>query len=206
MAVGKLVPEDTVFFLCDVQTRFRSLIHGFEDVVATANKMLKVAKALNIPVLVTVQNPKALGYTAPEIALDSLGPLLIGKLEKTLFSMVTPETKAILSDHSNVKSVVLFGIETQVCVLQTALDLLELNYHVHVIADGVSSCNVEEISIALDRIRQAGGHITTSESVAFQLQRDASMTTFKPFSSIIKEEKEATKKSLVTLCGRRSVL
>ena len=53
----------------------------------------------------------ALGYTAPEIALDSLGPLLIGKLEKTLFSMVTPETKAILSDHSNVKSVVLFGIE-----------------------------------------------------------------------------------------------
>jgi hypothetical protein len=53
----------------------------------------------------------ALGYTAPEIALDSLGPLHLGTLEKNSFSMVTPETKAILSNHTHVKSVVLFGIE-----------------------------------------------------------------------------------------------
>lgn len=63
-------------------------------------------------------------------------------------------------------------------MLQTALDLLELNYNVHIIADGVSSCNKEEIPIALDRIRQAGGQITTSESAAFQLQRRISFYHF----------------------------
>lgn len=56
-------------------------------------------------------------------------------------------------------------------MLQTALDLLDLGYPVHVLADGVSSCNREEVPIALERIRQAGGLVTTSESAAFQLQR-----------------------------------
>jgi len=206
MPVAKLVPEETVFFLCDVQTRFRSLIHGYEDVVATSNKMLKVAKVLNVPVLVTEQNPKALGSTAPEIIIDSLGPLHLGTFEKTLFSMVTPDTKRILNSNNQIKSVVLFGVETHVCVFQTALDLLELNYNVHIISDGVSSCNKEEIPIALAGIRQAGGHITTSESAAFQLQRDSSKTAFRTFSGVIKGEKDATKKGLEVLCPHRSVL
>lgn len=60
--------------------------------------------------------------------------------------------------------------QAHVCVLQTALDLIDLGYNVHLIADGVSSCNQEEVPIALNRIRQAGGQITTSESAAFQLQ------------------------------------
>jgi len=204
--IAKLVPDETVFFLCDLQTRFRSLIHGYEDVVTTTNKMLKVAKVLNIPVLVTEQNPKALGSTAPEIIIDSLGPLHLGTIEKTLFSMVTPEVKAILNTNSRLKSVVLFGIESHVCVLQTALDLLELSYNVHIIADGVSSCNKEEVPIALARIRQAGGQITTSESAVFQLQRDSSNPTFRTFSGIIKEQKEPTKKALEVLCPHRSVL
>jgi len=204
--IAKLVPDETVFFLCDLQTRFRSLIHGYEDVVTTTNKMLKVAKVLNIPVLVTEQYPKALGSTAPEIIIDSLGPLHLGTIEKTLFSMVTSEVKAILNTNTRLKSVVLLGIESHVCVLQTALDLLELNYNVHIIADGVSSCNREEVPIALARIRQAGGQITTSESAVFQLQRDSSNPNFKTLSEIIKEQKEPTKKVLEVLCPHRSVL
>jgi hypothetical protein len=136
--------------------------------------------------------PTALGYTAPEIIIDSLGPLHLGTIEKTLFSMVTPEVKSILNANTHIKSVVLVGIEvggsqniflesnlshrsivlqSHVCVFQTALDLLELKYDVHVLADGVSSSNPEEVPIALAGIRQAGGHITTSECAAFQLQR-----------------------------------
>lgn len=60
--------------------------------------------------------------------------------------------------------------QSHICVLQTTLDLLEGGYDVHVIADGVSSCNPEEVPIALERMRQAGAQITTSESLAFQLQ------------------------------------
>lgn len=69
----------------------------------------------------------------------------------------------------------LISFKAHVCVLQTALDLLDLGYPVHVLADGVSSCNREEVPIALERIRQAGGLVTTSESAAFQLQRTSIM-------------------------------
>jgi hypothetical protein len=62
-----------------------------------------------------------------------------------------------------------FTSQSHVCVLQTALQLISLGYGVHVLADGVSSCNKEEVPIALNRIQQAGGMITTSESAVFQL-------------------------------------
>ncbi|KAG1773842.1 Isochorismatase-like protein [Suillus occidentalis] len=182
--VAKLVPEETVFFLCDVQTRFKNAIFGFDELVLTINKMLKIAKR------------KGLGNTIPDIDLPALGPLLLATIEKGLFSMVTPE----------IKSVVLFGIESHVCVLQSALDFIEAGYNVHVIADGVSSCNKEEIPFALARIRQSGGYITTSESTAFQLQRDAGVPGFKSFSNIIKEEKDNTVRTLQKLLQHRAVL
>ncbi|EGO01561.1 hypothetical protein SERLA73DRAFT_176917 [Serpula lacrymans var. lacrymans S7.3] len=204
--VAKLVPQETVFFLCDVQTRFREAIYGFDALILTANKMLKVAKNMDIPVVVTEQNPKGLGPTVPEIDVASLGSLHVATIDKTLFSMVTPEVKELLKARPNLKSVVLFGIESHVCVLQSALDLVEAGYNVHVIADGVSSCNKEEVPYALARIRQSGGYITTSESAAFQLQRDSHSTTFKPFSKIIKDEKDNTKQAVQVLLQHRSVL
>jgi hypothetical protein len=102
------------------------------------------------------------------------------------------------------------------------LDLLELGYDVHVLADGVSSCNKEEVPWALERMRQAGAQITTSESMLFQLQGnafflrrcdvllvnhaglvDASRPNFKAFANVIKEEKEATLQTLQTLLPTR---
>jgi nicotinamidase-related amidase len=206
MPVVKLAPTETVLFLCDIQTRFRSIIYGYDEMVATVNKMLKIAKVLDIPVVVTEQNPRALGTTEPQIPIDSLGALHLGTIEKSLFSMVTPEVKSILNTNSHLRSVVLLGIESHVCVLQTALDLLELGYNVHVIADGISSCNRAEVPIALARIQQAGGQITTSESAAFQLQHDATKPNFKAFSSIIKSEVESTKKAMEVLCQHRTAL
>jgi hypothetical protein len=107
-------------------------------------------------------------------------------------------------------------------VLQSALDLIEAGYNVHVIADGVSSSNKEEIPFALARIQQGGGYITTSESAAFQLQRalfiseyggayslisgDAGLPGFKPFSNIIKEEKDNTVRTLQKMLQHRSFL
>ncbi|KAH8105498.1 Isochorismatase-like protein [Cristinia sonorae] len=196
--VKKLEAASTVFFLCDLQTRFRSAIFAFDDVVATANKMLKVANILGVPVVATVQNAKALGPLVPELDLESLGAQHIATIDKTLFSMYNPEVKAIL-DARLCKSVVLFGIESHICVLQSTLDLLEAGYDVHIIADGVSSCNKEEVPFALERMRQAGAQITTSESIAFQLQRDSSGPTFKEFSKVIKNEKDTTIRVLQNL-------
>ncbi|KAF8914136.1 Isochorismatase-like protein [Gymnopilus junonius] len=197
-------PPHSLFFLCDIQTKFKPAIHAYHHVVATANKMVRLANLLDIPVVVTTQNTKALGPTDPEIDLQSLGSLLHGPFDKSLFSMYTPEVQAVL-DALPIESIVIFGIESHVCVLQTVLALLATaKYTVHVVTDGVSSCNSFEIPIALDRLRAEGAIVGTSESIAFQLMRDASSPNFKAFSKFIKEVKETTKATGEVLLQGRS--
>ncbi|KAI0283720.1 Isochorismatase-like protein, partial [Russula aff. rugulosa BPL654] len=132
--------------------------------------------------------------------LASLGPLHLRTVEKTLFSMTTPKFLSVL-DKRPFQSLVLMGIESRICVL--TLDLLERGYDVHVLADGVSSGNKEEVPWALQRMRQAGAQTTTSESILFQLQVDASGPNFKPFSKVIKEEKEYLQRLRSSLLHKR---
>jgi len=205
LATSIPTPESTIFFLCDIQTSLAPSIHGIQEVVFTTNKMLKIAKLLGCEVLVTEQYPQRLGSTVPEVDLQSLGPLCLPPIAKTSFSMLIPAVQSILSARSSIKDIILVGIETHVCVLQSALDLLSFGYNVHILADGVSSSNKEEIPIALARIRQAGGLITTSESIAFQLFRNSTNPNFRAFSSIIKEEKEGTAKALQVLQPRSAL-
>ncbi|KAH9962417.1 Isochorismatase-like protein [Russula dissimulans] len=200
--VVKLIPAQTAFLFCDIQSKFRPAIHGFDSVVATGNKLLRIAKLHEIPVIVTEQNPRGLGKTDERLDVASIGPLHLATIEKSLFSMATPEFLSLIESRG-FKSFILTGIESHVCVLQSTLDLLERGYDVHVLADGVSSCNIEEVPWALERMRQAGAQITTSESILFQLQVDASRPNFKAFSNIIKEEKEATTQALQTLLPTR---
>lgn len=127
-------------------------------------------------------------------------------IAKTRFSMFLPDTTPQWLEQANdgrgVSSVVIFGIESHVCVLQTTLDLLARGIDVHVLADGVSSCNAGERGIALDRMRQAGAQVTTSESTLFQLLDDASHPHFKAISSLIKEEKSSTSDAVKLLCEK----
>ena len=150
-----------------------------------------------------------LGPTDPAIDVESLGDLLLGTFDKTLFSMITPDVSALLAARPNIDAVVLFGIEvssphyqhplshvkqSHVCVLQTTLALLALGKHkVYIVADGVSSTNSFEVPIAIARMRQAGAVISTSESVSFELVKDASSPVFKSFSNLVKESKDSTK-------------
>jgi len=148
---------------------------------------LKAATILKIPVIVTEQNPRALGATVNELNItDNLHVY-----SKMKFSACIPEVLALLKELK-IKSVVLFGIESHVCVLQTALELRTLNYDVHVLADAVSSIHQFEIDIALNRMRQSGVHVTSSESIIFQFLGTAQQETFKEISTLVKEFKEAT--------------
>lgn len=195
--ITRLHPTRTALFLCDVQSRFASAIHQWPSVVATSAKMLKAASILSLPVYATEQAPKALGNTVSPLS-ELLGalpaPSTKTALPKTRFSMVLPEeTDKWMKEAGNPSNVIIVGIESHVCVLQTTLDLLERGIAVHVLADGVSSCNAGERRVALERMRQAGAIVTTSESVLFQLIEDASHPNFKAISGLIKEEKEPTK-------------
>ncbi|CAO3595115.1 unnamed protein product [Absidia cylindrospora] len=186
--ITKLSPQTTALFVCDIQERFKGAIWNMPSVISVAGKMIKASKHLDIPVIVTEQYPKGLGPTVAELDISDAAVCL----PKTKFSMFLPDVQQALQKH-NTKSILLLGIECHVCVLQTALDLLENNYDVHVLADGVSSCNHPEIDIAIARMRQAGAVITTSESALFQLVQDASHEKFKGISNLVKEYAEATK-------------
>lgn len=129
-----------------------------------------------------------------------------------MFSMMTDEVRADLeklkgtsissaggSTGSAAPDVIIVGLETHICVTQTTLDLLESGYRVYVIADGVSSVNPEESKVALTRLRDAGAIVTTSESVIFEILRDAKSSGFKAINALVKDSKNDTKAALETL-------
>ena len=177
-SIGKLKPESTVFLLCDIQERFRPLTWRGETIIRTANYMTSVAKAMDIPIVVTQQYTKVFGETVPDVFADQDHLKSCKKFEKKNFSMCTDEVKSHLS-KLNKKSVVLFGIEAHVCVQQTCLDLLEEGTDVHLIVDGVSSQQPYDREIALQRMSQAGAFLTTAQSAAFMLMQSAEHANFK---------------------------
>ncbi|CAL8467777.1 g7315 [Coccomyxa elongata] len=185
--IGRLLPNRTSLFVCDVQERFRSTIKGYPAVIDTARRLVRGAIALEIPIFCTEQYPKALGSTVQEL-LDVL-PEDCKRVPKTDFTMLVPEVKAELERMQDVKQIVLLGIEGHVCVFQTALDLLELGYEVHVVADGVSSSRWLDRAVGLQRIAQSGGFLTTSEMILFQLTGGSKHPAFKTVSNLAKESR-----------------
>lgn len=113
-SIGKLKPENTVFLLCDIQERFRSITWRGETIVRTANYMTSVAKALDIPVVVTQQYTKVFGPTVEDVFADQEHFKSCKTFEKKNFSMCTDEVKSHLS-ALNKKSVVLWYRSTRVC-------------------------------------------------------------------------------------------
>jgi nicotinamidase-related amidase len=107
-------------------------------------------------------------------------------MEKTEFSCL--RNKEFLKKLKNLKvdTIVIFGIEAHVCVLQTALDAVENGYEVHVVADAVSSRTEENRSIGLERMRQAGAFIDSTEIVLFQLLEKAGTPEFREISMLIR--------------------
>ncbi|NWR58160.1 ISOC1 protein, partial [Bucorvus abyssinicus] len=144
--LGNLTPSSTVFFCCDMQERFRPAIKYFGDIISVGQRLLQGARLLGIPVIVTEQYPKGLGSTVQEI--DLTGAKLV--LPKTKFSMVLPEVEAALAEIPGVRSIVLFGVETHVCIQQTALELIGRGLEVHIVADATSSRSMMDRMFALE--------------------------------------------------------
>ncbi|KAG9353801.1 hypothetical protein JZ751_011925 [Albula glossodonta] len=144
--LGNLAPSTTVFFCCDMQERFRPAIKYFGDIISVGQRLLQGARILGIPIIVSEQYPKGLGSTVPE--MDLTGAKLV--FPKTKFSMVLPEVEAALVELPGLRSVVLFGVETHVCIQQTALDLIGRGLDVHIVADATSSRSMMDRMFALE--------------------------------------------------------
>lgn len=180
-SLGRIFPESSILFLCDMQEKLRDRVLYFPQIVSMAARMLKVARILDVPVLLTEHYPQGLGPTVPELGAQGIKPV-----SKTCFSMV-PSLQKELDRRSQLQSVLLCGIETQACILNTVLDLLDRGLQVHVVVDACSSRSQIDRLVALGRMRQSGAFLSTSESLILQLVRDAAHPQFKEIQKIIKE-------------------
>ncbi|KAK4461445.1 hypothetical protein QBC42DRAFT_178595 [Cladorrhinum samala] len=195
--------QNPALFVCDIQTAFRQAIHSFPSVVQTTTKLIRFSGALSIPIYVTTQNRARLGDTVPELAsaLAAAGPDLVrADVDKTRFSMYLPEISSQLPPGSEV---VIVGIESHICVTQTALDLLQAGHKVYVAADGVSSSNKDEVPVALARLRAAGAVVTSSESWMYECMGDAGIPEFKSVIGVVKDTMKDTKEAWQGLVGSK---
>jgi len=193
--------ENSALFICDIQEKFRKAINEYDKVILTTQKMLRAAQIFNIPVIATTQLRGKLGPTDPDLKLDPYNPKI--HADKSRFSMWTPEVQATINETYGQEKkidVVIVGIESHICVTQTTLDLLKEGHRVFVLADGVSSCNPQEVPIALARLRAEGAKVTTSESWIYECMADASLPQFKAIAGLVKDTKQDTQKILEALC------
>lgn len=201
-ALFRVLSADTVDSICDLQEKFRSAIHEYGRVITTTQKLLKACQILDIPVFATTQLRAKLGETCSELGLDSPdGIKTHAHVDKSAFSMFVPEIRdAFKKLGGEAREVIIVGIESHICVTQTTLDLLKEGHKVYIIADGVSSCNKEEVPIALARLRAEGAVVTTSESWLYECMGDASVPKFKQIAGLVKEYNSKTKEGLQALC------
>lgn len=179
----RLSADDSVLVIVDVQDRLAAAMKERDSVISNTLHLLEIARIKGIPVLVSEQYPKGLGPTVPELASAAGGD---GTIQKITFScMGTGEFEKRL-EQSGRKKVILAGMETHVCVLMTALDMLERDFHVQVVADAVCSRTDENRLLALENLRDAGAVITNTETVLFQLLERAGTDEFRIISKRIK--------------------
>jgi len=185
----RIIASESIFLVCDVQQRFRNIIYCMESVIHVGKMLTQAAQIFKVPLLITEQNSKAFGTTMEEIS-NVFPNTDFTKLEKTKFSMLTPEAIAFLNKYPNRKKAVVCGIEAHVCVLQTVIDLTNLGYEVYLVVDGISSQRPIDRSAALRRMEKLGVVFTTMESALFELMQDQLAPEFKYILPILKEKRK----------------
>jgi nicotinamidase-related amidase len=184
----KLDPSDTMLLVVDVQTNLAAAMK--KEVAAMVegniNIMINAARELSVPVLCTEQYRKGLGPTLDSIARN-LGADF-KPVEKLAFSASGEPAFRDSCKGITRKYVMISGIESHVCVLQTTLDLLEQGHIVHVISDAVCSRYKNDWRNALDFLRDAGAVISTTEIAVFQLLQKAGTPSFKVVSPMFKNK------------------
>jgi len=181
-AKGVLSADESALVVVDVQEKFRPAIDGWDGMVAEVVKLIKGCKILGVPVIATEQYPKGLGRTVSEVreVLDC------PPVEKTSFSCFGD---ALFRDRialTGRRQLLLCGIEAHVCVLNTALDALSGGYEVHYVVDATSSRKRGDKDVAVERVKQSGAYLATTEMALFQLLKGSKAGGFKEISVLVK--------------------
>ncbi|SHJ23388.1 hydrolase [Parasporobacterium paucivorans] len=174
--------DDSAMLVIDIQEKLLPAMYAMEEMFENSLTLIRGAAQLKLPTIITQQYPKGLGFTQKEVT-DLLPDSKI--FDKMSFSCMTPEVAGELKEMGR-KNIIICGIESHVCVLQTVMDLVKNGYQPVLVADCVSSRKKSDLKFALRRAQAEGAIITTYESVLFELIDSAKHPEFKEISKIIK--------------------
>jgi len=178
-------PEESLLLVIDVQGRLAASVAGSDSLIAALSRMVRGCTVLEVPVMVTEQYPKGLGRTVEPIMELLPGAL---PLEKLSFSCCGQDDfMASLRSYGR-NDILIAGMETHVCVYQTAIELLDFGYNVHILTDAVSSRTEGNRQLGIGCMERAGALLTSTEMALFELLREAGSERFKAVSAILKEQ------------------
>ncbi len=188
-----LESRSALLVVVDVQVKLLPFIHGAEEMVGQIGRLVRGFRIAGAPVLVTEQYRKGLGETDPRIQeiVAEKDPISrqshpFEPLEKMSFSCGRDEGFLRALEATGRRQIVLCGIESHVCVYQTAMDLLDRHFHVEVAADAVSSRAALNREIALRRLESEGVKLTTVESAVFEMLEACGTEPFKAWVRVIR--------------------
>lgn len=171
-----LQQHQSVVVIVDVQDKLAPVIHQRDQVLGRIRWLGEISNELDVPVVVTEQYPKGLGFTVPELSRVIEHARVVEKLH---FSAMQQDTFAEALSELARPQVLLMGMETHVCILQTAADLLAAGYRVFVVEDAVGSRRDSDKQTALHRLRQFGAQIISSEMAAYEWLHQSGTDTFR---------------------------
>ncbi len=174
--------EEVTLVLIDIQGKLAQIVDESESVINNIVKVIKGANVLQLPILWLEQYPKGLGPTVEVIANEIDG----APIEKITFSAYNTEEFRTRLEATGRKKVLLAGIETHICVYQTAADLLANGYEVEILADCVSSRTAGNREVGIKKMIQLGAQITSVEMALFEMLQIAKGEQFKAISAIVK--------------------
>jgi nicotinamidase-related amidase len=177
--------DDTALLVVDMQERLLAVIPQAERIIWNCRRLMDGAKILDVGMVATEQNPEKLGPTTAKLTAAARGRLWT--LAKMDFSCGACGEAFVEFKTEGYERVLLCGIETHVCVQQTAFDLLAAGYRVYIAADAVAARGSFDHEIALRRMESCGATITTTEAALFEWCERAGTDAFRKISALAKE-------------------
>ena len=178
-----LLAEDCVLLVVDVQGKLAQLMDDREVLFANLRRMIQGARVLDIPVIWIEQLPEKLGPSIPEVALELPGQ---SPIAKDSFSCAGNARFNEALESTGRKQVLLTGIETHICVYQTAIDLLDAGYQVELVTDATGSRIASNKPLGIGKMQSHGAVLTSTEMCLFELMRVATHPAFRTIQQIVK--------------------
>lgn len=175
--------ENTALVIVDVQEKLLPYVQKKDEVVANIQMLIRFAHIMDIPVILTEHYPKGLGVTVPEIneVLEKYEPK-----EKVIFSCYGSLDFTEKLEELGIKRFMIAGIESHICVQQTTLDAMNQGYEVHVISDAISSRTLKNHHVGLEKMRQFGAVISSTEMAMYEIMERADTSEFKEVLKLVK--------------------